>query len=213
MKPIPVAQAAQLCQDIYAPVTQHSFDRLFSAGMVEVGYSLIDGVSCFTFRGSACSEDWLRNFDAVPFLHPKLGTVHRGFLEGMEDTFTTLKPHMGKTVCVQGHSLGAAHAAIFAGLCAVNDVYVEQLTLLAPPRPGYQTRLRDLVQGNVHKKYAFVNGLDPVPHVPCSLPHMPWTHVAPLFYINEKPEGIEEILPVHYHSVALYVRGVKKEFP
>jgi hypothetical protein len=74
--------------------------------------------------------------------------------------------------------LGCAHAAIFAGLCAINGLRVDLLCLFAPPRMSYQ-KLRDILEAHVGTILAFRNGFDPVPEVPWSIPIFePWVAIG-----------------------------------
>ncbi len=200
------AYAAWLCNAIYSPVTPGVFSDVQSFDAVTMGVSTANSMTCVTFAGSESGLDWLRDFEAVPFAHPELGTIHAGFWQGMEAAFEALRPKLSGQIAIQGHSLGCAHAAILAGLCAVNGIPVDQLTLFAPPRPGYAT-LRDLVQGHVGKVLAYRNGPDPVPEVPVTLPGLPWEPIADLIRLEESPGGIEALDPARWHSIGLYLKA------
>ena len=197
------AYAAWLCNCIYEPVTPDVFSSVQSFDAVTVGVSAANGMMCITFAGSESGLDWLRDFEAVPFDHPQLGTIHSGFWQGMEAAFEALRPHLSGPMAIQGHSLGCAHASILAGLCAVNGIRVDQLTLFAPPRPGY-AQFRSIVQKHTGKVLAYRNGPDPVPEVPIPIPGFPWMQVADLIHLEESPGGIEAIDPARWHSISLY---------
>ncbi len=197
------AYAAWLCEEIYSPISPGVFSEVQNHDAVTVGRSAANGMMCITFAGSESGLDWLRDFEAVPFNHPQLGTIHAGFWQGMEAAFEALRPQLSGQLAIQGHSLGCAHAAILAGLCAVNGIPVAQLTLFAPPRPGY-SKLRAIVQRRTGKVLAYRNGPDPVPEVPVTLPGFPWRPVADLIHLEESPGGIEALDPARWHSISLY---------
>jgi hypothetical protein len=206
-------KAVDLCHAIYAPITPGMFARTWSFGGINVGYALIDGCATFTFAGSECTRDWLRDFKAIPFTHPTLGTLHLGFWEGMEGVLDELRPYFTDDVpvSIQGHSLGCAHAAIFAGLCAKNGLRVDQLCLFAPPRTSYQT-LRDILDVHVGQILAFRNGFDPVPEVPFAIPLIePWVDIADLITLTEWPEDRYDVFA--YHDIKLYQAGIAKRYP
>ena len=79
-----------------------------------------DFATCVTFRGSDNPMDWGRDFRVAPWFsrrHIKLGFVHGGFLEGMDDVYTQILPLIKHDlVNVEGHSLGAARATVFCAM-------------------------------------------------------------------------------------------------
>lgn len=211
--PITPVQAVTLSQAIYAPVTPGVFSKTWTFGGINVGYALANGCATFTFAGSECTKDWVRDFRAVPFKHPLLGTLHQGFWDGMDCVLDELQPYFadGVPVSIQGHSLGCAHAAIFAGLCAINGLRVDLLCLFAPPRMSYQ-KLRDILEAHVGTILAFRNGFDPVPEVPLSIPFFePWVAIADLITLTEYPDCRIDVFG--YHAIGLYLAGVKKKYP
>jgi pimeloyl-ACP methyl ester carboxylesterase len=205
---ITIQKAGDLCAAIYGSITPDVFDKTFTAGQITVGYVMVDGVSTFSFAGSETIFDWLRDFVALPFKHSLLGIVHQGFWDDMDAVWMELQPLLKGSIAIQGHSLGCAHAALLAGLCGVNKIRVGQLTLFAPPRPGY-VQLKTIVQNGCDRINAFCNGLDPVPQVPIPLPDQPWIHVAPLIKINEPPKGLDIIIPTDWHNLDLYRNGTR----
>jgi pimeloyl-ACP methyl ester carboxylesterase len=193
------------------------FSQAWAVDGVHVGYRLReDGIATFTFAGSQCEQDWLDDFEALPWSHPYLGTLHRGFWQGMEDAFGVLKAPLiaaqGR-VAVQGHSLGCAHAAILAGMCAQEGIAVGQLTLFAPPKPGYMT-LRSIVEAHVPCRLAYQNGKwpfrDPVADVPETLPLFPWQGVVDLTPVCVRPKGLAKFNPFAYHEIALYEEAMRR---
>ncbi len=202
------AYAAWLCNAIYSPVTPDVFSDVQNFDAVTVGVSMANGMTCITFAGSESGLDWLRDFEAVPFAHPQLGTIHEGFWQGMEAAFGCVR-YLLKTsgpIAIQGHSLGCAHASILAGLCAVNGIPVDQLTLFAPPRVGY-IRFVELVQAHVKKVLPVRNGIDPVPGVPVELPDMPWRQFDGMVRVKQWPKWYLAWDPARWHSIGLYLKA------
>jgi hypothetical protein len=224
-------QAAQLARAIYAPVDPGVFVQAVQVDGVTAGVARIGCNTVIAFAGSENARDWLRDFRAVPWRHPQLGTLHAGFWDGMQDTYAALQPvlqratpvdgpvqgatsqcglghgmKMQDELIITGHSLGCAHAAILAGLCAVDAIAVTQLTLFAPPRPSYRA-LRDIVTQHVPHIAAYRNGRDPVPEVPLALPLLePWSDIAPLTPLDAAPEDADDIFA--WHAIDLYVAAL-----
>jgi hypothetical protein len=210
-------EAATLCRQVYEPKPPGVFSQAWAVDGVHVGYCLReDGVATFTFAGSQNEQDWLDDFEAMPWGHPQLGTLHAGFWQGMEDTFGVLKAPLLAAqgqVAIQGHSLGGAHACILAGLCAVNGIAVGQLTLFGCPKPGYST-LRDLVETHVPQRFAYQNGKwpfrDPVPDVPERLQGLPWIATVDPAPVFVRPSGLGCLNPFLYHEIGLYEAAMQQ---
>lgn len=198
------ADLASLCEAIYAPAPG-LFDSIFDNGSVCVGKLARDGKIILAFRGSKTGLDWLHDFEAIPVSVAGLGTVHAGFYDGIVDCYNILGLTSDVPLIITGHSLGCAHAAIIAKLCLNAGIKVEQLYMFEPPRVGYQD-FHDGLQSIPDIK-AWCNGLDPVPHVPITLPDFPWVQF-PLIHIFERPEGLEEFIPTDWHSIALCQKAV-----
>ena len=171
-----------------------------------MGYTKIDNIATITFAGSETGTDWVRDFTAWPVNHPYLGTIHLGFYQGMEAVWNEMQAFLEGDIAIQGHSLGAAHAQIFAGMCGTSGISPKKLTLFAPPRAGYQ-HLKDVVSTTCDCIYGFHNGLDPVPGVPIPLPLEQWTHVTDLIGLLVPPSGLDRIDPFKWHSLDLYRSG------
>ena len=195
---------ALLCQAVYAG-DESQFDTIFDNGNVCVGRK----GNVLAFRGSLTALDWFDDFEAIPVAVPLVGTVHEGFWFGVSDIFEQVGLNAGDKVIITGHSLGCAHAALFARLCLLRGILVEQLYLFAPPRIGYQ----DFYDGlrNVKDLKAWHNTSeligDPVPGVPIVLPDEPWCQF-PLIKICVPPDGIAAAFPMRWHNIALYASGV-----
>jgi pimeloyl-ACP methyl ester carboxylesterase len=154
-------EAAQLCAAVYDG-NSPAWDHWIEQDGIVAGIKKDANSTTVIFRGSANAEDWHRDLDEFPHEHPLLGYVHGGFLEGMEKFHQTLVPLLSGEVNIGGHSLGAAHACIFAGLI---DGPVKKLALFGCPRPGFN-RLRTLVSYKCQYISSFRNRDDPVTEVP-----------------------------------------------
>jgi hypothetical protein len=120
------AECVRLCQAIYAkPGTAPEVwdEKLETAGVVW-GVKF-DGVRAYVvFRGSDSLMDWLRDLTGLDpevlaariTQHEKFGPMWDGFVVGMADTWTALKPLLAQSteVVFTGHSLGAARAGVAA---------------------------------------------------------------------------------------------------
>ena len=182
---------AKLCQQSYG---ESSLPVQTISGVVfaVVGNTIV-------FRGSESEQDWLRDFEASPVMHPQLGMVEDGFLKGMQDVFRWLRVSGPPTPIITGHSLGGAHAVILAALYTANDILWQELVTFGCPRPGYQA-LRNLLRG--HNMTAYRNGNDVVPTVPRAFlwwayrSYTNWTHIG---------EGDD---PISDHLIENYIEAL-----
>ena len=200
--------SAVLCSKIYSPL-QGDFDAIYSNAAVTVGVKSVDGYLTLVFRGSADKTDFINDFEAIPYLHPRFGNIHVGMWHGCQDMFFTLLPILRKASAIRmtGHSLGGAHAAFMAGQCALANIPVVSLSLFEPPRCSYQTFV-DFLHKWVPNILATCNGLDPVPLVPLTLADYPFVPIAPYTYLNAIPQGWEMINPIDYHSIDLVITAL-----
>ena len=163
-------------------------------------------------RGSSTLYDWLDvdfKFAQTPFSFKTIGgntlrmRVHSGYLKLFKtllpqvlDAFKSLGVQPGATICVAGHSLGAAVANVFAMYLANTLEATVVLDSFAPPRAGDSAfskafttapisagnaRRMPLVQG-----YQYMNTVDVVPTMPPgispnnSCPGKPWIYQQPV---------------------------------
>jgi len=158
------------------------------------------------FRGSACLEDWWRDFDAVPHEvreHPQLGPCHAGFLGDVESLFDAMRRDLaGKALVVAGHSKGGGEALIFAALMVIAGQAPVEVATFGAPRAGFAGLGRVLAA--VKSVRQFRRGNDPVPEVPF-LP-TGYRHARALIEI-----GGRAIIPIEAHGIAGYVTALRGE--
>ncbi len=155
------------------------------------------------FRGSITVEDWMRDAQAEMIHYPLLGLVHSGFIQGMQDVKTRILGMTRPNWIITGHSLGAARAALFAGM--VQGLPISQITLFGCPRPG-AAQLKTLLAGAPIDSYK--NRADPVTDVPLPLPDAPYIHVRNLTPID----GLVDFSlgpPFDDHHIINYCKGLE----
>lgn len=189
--------AAKFCAAIYTDASD--WDTRIEIGGIVAGIKYVNGGTVVAFRGSFTLEDWLRDADEIPFDHPVLGYVHRGFFDGMEQFVADIRTYLKGDIYVVGHSLGGAHACLFTGL--VPDS-VKRLVLFGCPRPGF-SKLRNVVQLKCSNIASFRNREDPVPEVPYLLGLYHWVHDPAQITSATNPA-----LPTDCHSIALYIEAL-----
>jgi hypothetical protein len=216
------ADIIALCAAAYDPASAWDVRWVSSADAgIEVALKRCDDAGGRTdvvvFRGSKSRLDWMR--DALSELYgviagfEALGELPFGFQIGMEDAYRriSLELRPDAAIVVTGHSLGAAHAALFAGMRSLKGMPAGDLVLCGCPRPGAQP-LRQALQGWRIRNYR--NRLDRV----CLLPtEPPYLQVADFIPVDAEPDHATmapaDILadlvdPFRDHHMALYVRGV-----
>ena len=163
------------------------------------------------FRGSQDATDWLRDLMALPVRpqrHPQLGVVHAGFLIGMEGTFAAIAPLLRRPFIVAGHSLGAAHACLFAGLWltqrTIGTPTLQRIMLCGCPNPADAT-LKSLLAPLPIISYR--NRRDPI----CEVPPAPFVRVREFTAIDGKPP-LGDGLGVLDHPIHRYQAGLRAFF-
>lgn len=155
------------------------------------------------FRGSITLEDWMRDAHAEMISFPVIGLVHSGFIQGMPEAMSRIKGMTRpNSIILTGHSLGAARAAIFAGMI---EGKAAQVTLFGCPRPGGE-QLKDLLKDTPID--SFKNREDPVTDVPLPLPDAPYIHVKNLTPIDGLVD--HSLGPIFDdHHIINYCQGLK----
>ena len=150
------------------------------------------GVDVIALRGSMSLRDWLRDLDmfADPFDDGDLGPVHPGFLAGIRETWSALRPLLEQPVVVTGHSLGAARATILTALMSLDGFRPLRRVVFGEPKPGF-SKLAHIVNG-AGRSYCATNHTarerDPVTMLPMSFPPEEYVHSGPLAFLAVEPE-------------------------
>lgn len=170
---------AGLCYKTY--YEPGAFDQIIDAHGIYAGIKHYADHTVLAFRGSVTAEDWLRDFDAVMVNDLDLGNVENGFITGLREAFSAvIFPNL--PLVITGHSLGAAHAVLFAGITRVkNPEWEVEVCLFGCPRPG-GSKLKEIFDSIPCNSYR--NGNDPITHLPPALPGFPYQHVGELIQIQ-----------------------------
>jgi len=223
-----ISDAAALCAATYHPDPSFTWDAQGDTGAVWWGIKESPtGVQQIAMRGSVLKDgngftpDWFRDFLAIPihplFNHPQLGWIHAGFWLGMEEAYAAIKAYFENVPIVDplitGHSLGAAHATILAGLFAIDRPSLE-MTRIVFGEPNEAIGRKGL-NGIVEKRavnYSFRNQacqrIDPVTIAPAPPYDCPTSHirvVVPGLTSVGLDLGELHHMPNYVASVASYV--------
>lgn len=108
---------------------------------VDGSYSALlhtDEADILVWRGSTTAVDWLEDFEhlALPVDDPVLGPVHPGFITGVRAVTSIWDAALAtsKNLIICGHSLGAAHALLYAALAV--RLPISRVVVFGSPRPG-----------------------------------------------------------------------------
>lgn len=202
----------ELCQaaaDCYSPAGKWE-DTFFTSGVWYATRKNSAGERILAFRGSKTIEDWARDLDGWPTRDPQVGWCAEGFHDGMRDVLAAWSKLFALDRCwITGHSLGAARAAIMAGLLAKRAIISPRgLVVFGCPRPGFG-KLKRICQGlRVCRVYS--NKDDPVPDLPEPLwKILPYRHPAkPIMLQAGRTPGDDG--PFSAHHIARYQLGLKQ---
>ncbi len=214
------AKIAALVNGIYgyAGFTPIAFDHLEQPDGDDGicwGLKRVDDVNVIVLRGSTTPEDWMRDFEAIanPYTHLALGPVHPGFLAGMEQAWTAMRPLIGAKVVVSGHSLGAARSAILTGLMLRDGFAPLARVVFGEPRPGFPQLAQRIAQVPA-RSYCNGNGrlFDIVTEVPIAIGPENYVHPCPLTYVCEPPgpEWTQQWGIFAWHAMPLYLAALEK---
>ena len=166
-------------------------------------------------RAIGTDLDFWRDLHAVadPFCHVGLGPVHPGFLAGMDAAWAGIRQHTSGPRIVIGHSLGAARAAVLAGLMVLDHQPPVARVVWGEPLSGFQC-LAELIKEISTRSYR--NGdrfeHDPVTDVPVPLGAERYARASPLVDICVQPAfgfslDWHHIRPIGWHDMVLYAKG------
>lgn len=182
--------------------------KSFYIGDVWLSLTRIDDDFVAVLRGSITAEDWIRDFEAMPEFHHKLGWCHAGFLAGMDDMFAAIKNITGgDALSFTGHSLGGARARILAGLFIVNKLPVKNLVTFGSPKPAFP-QLAEIVFSSSISHVSYRNNNDIVPTLPETMPFLlNFVHTENYIQLinNLTISGIDD------HNIDLYIKGLENE--
>lgn len=175
---------------------------------VWVGIKRIGDTDVIVFRGSITPEDWWRDAHTEMISIPGLGLVHSGFIKNLDIVHSKLDAITRPNPIITGHSLGAARAALYAGMLVNYYDDPKEVVLFGCPRPGAQT-LTNLLKNVPIISYR--NRLDPVTDVPLPLPpEFPYEHVRQLTGVD----GMVDYSigpPWDDHHIANYCKGLEND--
>jgi Lipase (class 3) len=169
------------------------------------------GVSVVCLRGSATFKDWFRDFDAaIPWPHKGLGPVHPGFMLGMTEAYAEIQKHIAGPVVITGHSLGAARAAILAGLFILDGNKPLAKFVYGEPKPGFKqlASVCSEIPMSLSYRNATPNGHDLVTDVPLTFPPEEYVHSDVLTDVCAPPPANDEWGPLAWHHLQLYRQGL-----
>ena len=196
--------AVRLCAAIYDPETPWA--SLWKGTDPDGIYAAVSA-NYLVFRGSVTGADWARDFRANPIMHPKLGGVEFGFMEGIDEFANKVVPSLGDNPIVCGHSLGAARAVLFGALLAANGKPPAAIVAFGCPKPGF-LRLSEILAPVSIRSYK--NRFDPVTDVPLTFyPDLPYIQPRAQIQLDVKPAP-DDFGFFADHHVNLYVEGVEQ---
>ena len=166
------------------------------------------------FRGTSNPEDIVSDLEADLIGVEGLGECHRGFMEGLQEflqrALVIMEGYPDRRLRIAGHSLGAARALLAGALLKQSGSTADLVVALAPPKPGCAALGKAL--DDIEDVFSFVNGLDPVPHLPASLPSWPYSQPRSLISVRKHPyEGFP--LLSRWHASVLYREAVNALVP
>lgn len=197
----PVDLCYWACIACYAPITPDIFDQVLTVEDVTICLRYEGTDTIIIFPGSEKLEDWRDDFEALPYEHPTLGTLHWGFWKFTPEVVDRIAPLIRGDLYLGGHSLGGAHAAAAAAQFGLRGVRTKYLAMFESPRVGWGT-FADYLRKVVDDAVLTWNGLDPVDLVPPP----PWVNNWKVTRLDGEPGGLRNLDPFAYHMGALVYR-------
>lgn len=193
------------------PTPDGTWDHVVDGALdAYAGIKAIGGAHHVMFRGSTTFLDWVADFAhlALPFPDEALGPVHGGFRDGVALVKDEIDEIVGddSPLVVAGHSLGAGHAALYAGYRRAAGKRVDALVLFGEPKAG-MGRLADLLADVPIRSYrnADAAGHDLVTDVPYTIPGiLDYEHPRALIDVSRPPPPNDAWSLFAYHHFGLY---------
>ena len=209
---------ADLCAGIYAypgdaPITWDHFDAGLDDGVCWA-LKVVGAYKHVVFRGSDNLPDWIRDFDAfaLPLVHGIIGPVHPGFARGLDQVAKELSAIVNAgDWCVQGHSLGAAHASLTAAYMTVLGKPPAERVVFGEPKPAF-ARCCKLIAAIPGRSFCAgdADGHDLVTDVPFTFWPEEYTRSTPLAHLDVTPAANDPWGPFRYHHMPAYRAAVYK---
>jgi hypothetical protein len=204
-------QIIDVCAALYEEQPKGFWDIIWPVDGSYCASKMVDGYNVIVFRGSTTVLDWFEDLGSeFPVWDKELGHCAAGFLEGMHNVEVSIDRKWHGPTIITGHSLGAAHAALYAAHRCAIDYPPVALINFGEPRPGFE-RFRDLL-----KEISFVRSYrnlnDPVTEVPClGIPGTEidlYVHSTALTPLSASAPSDDPWGPLAEHHIELYRRGI-----
>ena len=218
------AALAQLQLAIYGMAPNPGWAWRGNTSGVDWAHFVSGDESILVFEGSHNFQDWARDLFAFPN-HcgtDGLGRVHEGFYIGMDQVYKVfstwiLVPDLVKpNITVIGHSLGADHAAIMAGLMTLSQAPPREVVLWGCSRPGFNV-IADVL-AKIPRLTSYRNaatqghGHDLITDVPFHLPPLDdYVDAAPFTNVCVPPASNDSWGPFAWHHMEKYAAAMENK--
>lgn len=190
------------------PVPPGTWDHVIATDGAYTAIKRIDGISYVMFRGSTTFLDWVEDCFRVlnPLVDSDLGPVHPGFALGVRAVKDQLDALVGDKVIVVGHSLGAAHALLYAGYRVASGKPLNRVLVFGEPRAGGAQMAAVLAKTPIWSyRNQDVNGHDYVTDVPRGVPLVAdYQHPRMFTDVSRSPAQNDAWGIFRYHHFFLY---------
>ena len=215
-----IAQVCDLYAYLYAdtiPTPAGTWDFVWTVDGSYAALKRVDGIDYVMWRGSVTAIDWLQDFDlgAIPIHDDKLGWVHPGFVDGVRRIIGWVNDKVGAHVVTVGHSLGAGHAAIYAGYRQADGLPVDQVIMFGEPRAGMST-LATVLENTPIVSYRNMDahGHDTICDVPPDIPFVThYQHPRALTDVSYSPPSSDPWGPFKFHHFFEYAMALGASGP
>lgn len=198
-------QLAAACAQIYDD--NATWDARWEIDNIVCARRRINDEDIVVFRGSKGLLDWRRDLDAHSIIDPEMHHLHHGFSLGMAALATIVIPTLGPKVYITGHSLGGAHAWLFAAKMVLAKLDPIRVVCFAPPKPGWADFRNILILSSAELR-SYQNQGDPVPDLPLYVPYLAeFVHPVEPRRIEVRPDQHDHE-PLRCHHIALYQQGI-----